>query len=36
MEKTMRSNCFENIKFYFLVFQNWNIFKLNLTLELCN
>ena len=22
IEKTMRNNCFENIKFYFVVFQN--------------
>ena len=36
MENTMRNNCFENIGFYFVVFQNWNIFKLNLTLQFGN
>ena len=36
MEKTMRNNCFKNIQFYFAVFQNLNILKLNLTLQLYN
>ena len=36
IEKIMSNNCFENIKFYFVVFQNYNICNLNLTLELCN
>ena len=36
MEKNMRNNCFENVEFYFVMFQNENFFKLNLTLEWYN
>ena len=33
MERTMRNNFFKNIKFYFVVFQNYNIFKLNFNIR---